>query len=208
MQTQTLPELRTAKSLKIILTKHGYEATIKGDTPDEVVRRAIDLHKQVVDLRARQAAPQSNELDRAALPALILNSPEGGYTLLRGGGSAAPWNPAVAGLVGALVLVRIGAKLAGVELANWGSGTNWRQAFWTGCAMAPMSAVALLLVTQFLASSPTLGPRIASIALPAILLMEVLGAVIATLALYRAGESSAPAHVEPSRARGPGAARG
>ncbi|HEY0883685.1 MAG TPA: cation:proton antiporter [Ramlibacter sp.] len=120
----------------------------------------------------------------------------------------APWNPAVAGLVGALVLVRIAAKLAGVELANWGSGTNWRQAFWTGCAMAPMSAVALLLVTQFLASSLTLGPRIASIALPAILLMEVLGAVIATFALYRAGESSVPAHVGNAPARGPGALRG
>lgn len=120
----------------------------------------------------------------------------------------APWNPAVAGLVGALVAVRIGAKLAGVELANWGSGTSWRQAFWTGCAMAPMSAVALLLVTQFVASSLTLGPRIASIALPAILLMEVLGAVIATFALYRAGESSVPAHVGKAPARGQGALRG
>ena len=120
----------------------------------------------------------------------------------------APWNPAVAGLVGTLVLVRLAAKLVGVELANWSSGTNWRQAFWTGCAMAPMSAVALLLVTQFVASSLTLGPRIASIALPAILLMEVLGAVIATFALYRAGESSVPAHVGNSPARGPGALRG
>jgi hypothetical protein len=74
--------------------------------------------------------------------------------------------------------------------------------------MAPMSAVALLLVTQFVASSLTLGPRIASIALPAILLMEVLGAVIATFALYRAGESSVPAHVGNSPARRPGALRG
>jgi hypothetical protein len=38
----------------------------------------------------------------------------------------------------------------------------------------------------------TLGPSIASIALPAILLMEVLGAIIATFAIYRAGESSEP----------------
>ncbi len=120
----------------------------------------------------------------------------------------APWNPAVAGLVGVLVVARIAAKLLGVQLANWGSGTNWRQAFWTGCAMAPMSAVALLLVTQFVASSLTLGPRIASIALPAILLMEVLGAVIATFALYRAGESSVAAHVPQAPARGRGALRG
>jgi Kef-type K+ transport system membrane component KefB len=105
-----------------------------------------------------------------------------------------PWNPAVAGLVAALVLVRAAAKIAGVELANWSSGTTWRQAFWTGCAMAPMAAVAMLLVAQFMASSPTLGPQIASIALPAILLTEVLGAIIVTLALQRAGECSTPLH--------------
>jgi Kef-type K+ transport system membrane component KefB len=104
----------------------------------------------------------------------------------------ADWNPAVAGLVAALVLARGAAKIIGVELAHWGSGIDWRQSFWTGCAMSPMSSVALLLVSQFIASSLTLGPRIASIALPAILLMEILGAIIATFAVYRAGESSKP----------------
>jgi len=104
----------------------------------------------------------------------------------------ADWNPAVAGLVAALVLARGLAKIAGVELAHWGSGIHWRQAFWTGCAMSPMSSVALLLVSQFMVSSLTLGPRIASIALPAILLMEILGAIIATFAIYQAGESSKP----------------
>jgi Kef-type K+ transport system membrane component KefB len=104
----------------------------------------------------------------------------------------ADWNPAVAGLVAAVVLARGVSKIAGVELAHWGSGIHWRQAFWTGCAMSPMSSVALLLVSQFVASSLTLGPRIASIALPAILLMEILGAIIATFAIYRAGESSKP----------------
>ena len=104
----------------------------------------------------------------------------------------ADWNPAVASLVGALVLARALAKILGVSLANWGSGTNFRQAFWTGCAMSPMSSVSLLLVSQFVAASPSLGPRIASVALPAILLMEVLGAMITTFAIYRAGESSKP----------------
>jgi Kef-type K+ transport system membrane component KefB len=104
----------------------------------------------------------------------------------------AQWNPAVAGLVAALVLARGVGKITGVSVANWGSGTSWAQAFWVGCAMSPMSSVALLLVSEFVASSLTLGPRIASIALPAILLMEVLGAIIATFAIYRAGESSEP----------------
>jgi Kef-type K+ transport system membrane component KefB len=109
----------------------------------------------------------------------------------------ADWNPAVAGLVGGLVLARGVAKVVGVGAANWGSGTSWRQAFWVGCAMSPMSSVALLLVQQFVASSLTRGPEIASIALPTILLMEVLGAIIATFAIHRAGESSTPVASEP-----------
>lgn len=104
----------------------------------------------------------------------------------------ADWNPAVAGLVLALVVARAAAKITGVELAHWGSGINWKQSFWTGCAMSPMSSIALLLVSQFVNSSLTLGPRIASIALPAILLMEILGAIIATFAIYEAGESIKP----------------
>jgi Kef-type K+ transport system membrane component KefB len=104
----------------------------------------------------------------------------------------ADWNPAVAGLVAALVATRTACQVAGVSLANWGSGTSWRQAFWTGCALSPMSSIALLLVSQFVSSSMSLGPRIASIALPAILMMEILGAIIATFAIYRAGESVKP----------------
>jgi len=104
----------------------------------------------------------------------------------------ANWNPAVAGLVLAVVAARGVAKIGGISAANWGSGIGWRQAFLTGCAMSPMSSVALLMVSQFVASSLTLGPRIASIALPAILLMQILGAMITTYAIYRAGESLKP----------------
>ncbi|MBI2768187.1 MAG: cation:proton antiporter [Burkholderiales bacterium] len=106
--------------------------------------------------------------------------------------AGADWSMAVAQLVAAFVLARMLAKLLGVSAANWGSGLSWRQAMWTGTAMLPMSSVALLLVSQFSASSLTLGPQIARIALPAILLMEVLGAAAATLALHRARESSRP----------------
>lgn len=104
----------------------------------------------------------------------------------------APWNPAVVGLVMAFLGARLLGKVLGVNLANWGSGLGWGKAFWTGCAMLPMSSVALLLVVQFVAASPRLGPSIASVALPAILLMEVMGAIIATYAIYRAGESTQP----------------
>ncbi|HEX7889172.1 MAG TPA: cation:proton antiporter [Ramlibacter sp.] len=104
----------------------------------------------------------------------------------------ADWNPALVSLVVAVVVARLVAKVLGVSAANWGSGLSWKQAVWTGCAMSSMSAIALLLVSQFIASSITIGPRIASIALPAILLMEILGAIIATFAIYRAGESVKP----------------
>jgi hypothetical protein len=110
----------------------------------------------------------------------------------------AEWNPSVVGLVGAVVFTRFFAKVLGVTVANAGSGTSWRQAVWTGCAMCPMSSIALLLVSQFMATSMTLGSRIASIALPVILIMEILGAIITTFAIYRAGESLKP--WEPQRA--------
>ena len=45
---------------------------------------------------------------------------------------------------------------------------------------------------QVAAASPLLGAMITQIALPAILLMEVLGAIIATIAIHRARESSRP----------------
>ncbi len=104
----------------------------------------------------------------------------------------AEWNPAVAGFVAALVVARLAAKVVGVELGHWGSGIDARQAFWTACAMSPMSSIAMLLVLQFVNSSLTLGPRIASIALPAILLLEIIGAIAATFAISRAGESKQP----------------
>jgi Kef-type K+ transport system membrane component KefB len=109
----------------------------------------------------------------------------------------ADWSGPVAGLVSALVVARMLAKISGVALGNVGSGASWKQALWVGCAMSPMSSVALLLVSQFVASSASLGPRIASIALPAILLMEVLGAILTTFAIYRAGESSNPWTLSP-----------
>ncbi|TFY98117.1 cation:proton antiporter [Ramlibacter rhizophilus] len=112
------------------------------------------------------------------------------FVLVSAVAAQAPWNPAVAALVLGLLAARLAGKVLGVGLANWRSGLRWHQAVWTAGAMQPMSSVALLLVAQF-ASSITLGPQIASVALPAILLMESLGAIAATLAIYRAGESSA-----------------
>ena len=104
----------------------------------------------------------------------------------------ADWGGPVAALVAVLVAVRVLAKIVGVALGNVGSGASWQQALWVGCAMSPMSSVALLLVSTFVMAAPVLGAQIASIALPVILLMEILGAVLAALAITRAGESLQP----------------
>ncbi|WP_427913991.1 cation:proton antiporter [Ramlibacter sp. MMS24-I3-19] len=102
----------------------------------------------------------------------------------------AGWDPFLASAVVALVVARGLAKVLGVTAANHGSGMRWHQAVLTGWAMTPMSSLALLLVSQFASASVTLGPRIAAIALPAILLLEVLGAIVATLVIHLARETS------------------
>ncbi|MEO8248834.1 MAG: cation:proton antiporter [Burkholderiales bacterium] len=109
----------------------------------------------------------------------------------------AEWGVAIAGFALALVAARFVAKAFGLAIASVGSGMRLPQTFWVGCAMAPMSSVALLLASQFATTSPTIGAAAADIALPAILVTEVLGAVLAAYALYRAGEGGKPLSSNP-----------
>jgi len=102
------------------------------------------------------------------------------------------WTWPVALLVLALVGARALAKIAGVAVANVGSGVSWRQALWVGCALSPMSSVALLIASQYAQAGGPVARRITGIALPTILVMELLGAVVATIALHRARETSRP----------------
>lgn len=102
----------------------------------------------------------------------------------------ADWNLPLAGVVFAVIVVRLLAKAVGVGLGNAGSGASWRQALWVSCAMAPMSSVALLIASQFVAAAPDSGQMISRVALPMILMMEVFGAVLASLAFHRARESA------------------
>lgn len=110
----------------------------------------------------------------------------------------ASWSGAVALTVVALIVTRLLAKVVGVGLGNIGTGASWRQAVWVACAMAPMSAVALLITSQFAQATPEAAQAIAGTALPAILLLELLGAVLATVALRRAGEGAVQPVVPPA----------
>ncbi|QFZ82056.1 MULTISPECIES: cation:proton antiporter [Variovorax] len=104
----------------------------------------------------------------------------------------ADWTLPVASVVLAVIGVRLVTKISGVAIANPGSGASWKQAFWVGCAMTPLSSIALLIASNFASASPLLGTMITQVALPSILLMEVMGAVLATVAIHAVGESSVP----------------
>lgn len=104
----------------------------------------------------------------------------------------ADWEIEVLWIALALIAVRAGAKIASLVLTQYRTGMALRQTLWVGMALAPMSAVALLLTSQFVAASPTVGPPVAAIALPVILITELVGAVLVSLALNRAGEATWP----------------
>lgn len=109
------------------------------------------------------------------------------FVLVAAVAAHAPWTGSIPLAVLALVGVRLVAKTVGIGLGHWGSHTHWRQTLWTACTMVPLSAVALVMTVPFTTISG--GETIAGIALPTILLMELLGAMAATWALRRAGEA-------------------
>ncbi len=111
------------------------------------------------------------------------------FVLISMAAAQAAWNWQAWSLIAALVLARALAKLGAIGLTGFGSGASLKQALWTASALWPMSAVALLLVSQFAEFAPVIGQPVAAIALPLILFMEVLGALMAMLALQRAGEA-------------------
>lgn len=114
------------------------------------------------------------------------------FVLVSMAAAQADWNLQAFSLIAAIVLARTLAKTVAIGIGGIGSGANLRQAFWTACAMGPMSTVALLLVSQFALFAPATGTQIAALALPLILFMEVLGALMSTVALQRSGEAARP----------------
>ncbi len=104
----------------------------------------------------------------------------------------ADWHGAVTWAALALIVVRALAKIGSLVATSWGSGLSPRKSFWVGVTMVPMSSVALLLTSQFVAGAPTIGNKVAAIALPVILVTELVGAALVSLALYRSGEAAKP----------------
>ena len=102
------------------------------------------------------------------------------------------WGGAITWAALALVGARLAAKMASLLLTGPASSLSLRQSLWVGVAMFPMSAVALLLISQFVVASPAVGAQAATVALPVILLTELLGAVLVGGALVHAREAEPP----------------
>jgi NhaP-type Na+/H+ or K+/H+ antiporter len=105
----------------------------------------------------------------------------------------APWQWQSWVLVLALALTRGAARigtLGATTLLGMGSGASPRQAVWTANALWPMSVVALLLISQFAQFTPAMGAAIAAIALPLLLLLELLGAVLLAWTLNQTREAA------------------
>lgn len=92
------------------------------------------------------------------------------------------------GLGVAIVLVRQAAKIAAVGSFSFLSGISWRKGLFTGLAMAPMSAVALLVLEQSREIDLGLLDQLAPLA-AASLLMEMLGPIVVGRVLHFAQET-------------------
>ena len=114
------------------------------------------------------------------------------FVLVSSMAAQADWHGALTWAALALIVVRALAKVGSLVATSWGSGLSPRKSFWVGVTMVPMSSVALLLTSQFAAAAPRIGERVAAIALPVILVTELVGAVLVSFALYRAGEAAKP----------------
>jgi len=119
------------------------------------------------------------------------------FVLVSSMAAQANWGGAITWAALALVGTRLAAKVVTLLVTGPASSLSLRQSLWVGVAMFPMSAVALLLTSQFVVAAPDMGARVAAIALPVILLTELLGAVLVGGALVHVREAE-----RPSRQRG------
>ena len=88
-----------------------------------------------------------------------------------------------------LVLARAACKIgAVVALSHW-AGLGVQRGSWVGITLLPMAALALVLTRDVVEAIPPLGRDVASIVLPAVIIMVVLGTLAAVWALRKAQET-------------------
>lgn len=103
------------------------------------------------------------------------------------------FTPTMAAVVAAVVLARLAGKLVGILLLGQGTALGWRRQWPVACMQAPLSGLALVLVSgvalQWGREHAQLVQSIAAIALPMIVVCELLGVLLASTALWHSGEA-------------------
>lgn len=112
----------------------------------------------------------------------------------------ASWNPATLAVGALSALALLSARLlarGGVVLllAPW-SRLSLRQAVALAATLTPLSATALVMLSELMRAAPAVGAEVAPIVLTAVAVFELLGPVLVQLALRHAGEL-APARTLP-----------
>ncbi len=115
----------------------------------------------------------------------------------------AVWSLPVLAAGGLTALALLGARALGkglsvVALSRW-SKSSVRQGLVLAVTLTPLSATALVMLSELMRSDPEVGARVAPVVLTAIAVMELLGPVAVQLALRLAGELPpiAPRRKEP-----------
>lgn len=114
------------------------------------------------------------------------------FVLVSSVAAQADWTLGITWAALALIAVRALAKAVSLAATGYGTGISLKKSLWVSGTMVPMSSVALLLTSQFVVASQSIGSQVANVALPMILITELLGAVLVTAVLYRAKETSKP----------------
>jgi Kef-type K+ transport system membrane component KefB len=94
------------------------------------------------------------------------------------------WLPAAA-----LIAARTATKAIGVTALGPLSGVSLKKGFLTGVGLMPMSAVALMLIQQVSEWNPQIAQQTTSVLLPAVVILQLVGALALAFALRWSGET-------------------
>jgi len=110
----------------------------------------------------------------------------------------------------AIVAARAGGKFLGILLVAPIGGLRMRQALGLGCALLPMSTLALMLQHDVAKNFPGYGQDLTAVFLAAVLIMEIAGPILVQWGLKLAGEAepepaTAPITATQNATKAPGA---
>ena len=93
--------------------------------------------------------------------------------------------------VAVLITVRTATKALGVSFFGPLTGVSLKKGFLTGLGLMPMSALALMLIQQVSEWSPQIAHQTTSVLLPAVVILQLIGALALVFALRWSGETRA-----------------